>query len=97
MLDELSGGVQEVTAGQVVAIDGKTVRRSYNRGARKIAIHMVSAWESANGLVPGQRRWPRRLSVKGLTTCWRSRVIKNTSTRRSWISSRRQMVLLYSK
>jgi predicted transposase YbfD/YdcC len=46
--------VQEVTAGQIVAIDGKTVRRSYDRGARKSAIHMVSAWGSANGLVLGQ-------------------------------------------
>lgn len=46
--------VHEVTAGQVVAMDGKTVRRSYDRAARKSAIHMVSAWGSANGLVLGQ-------------------------------------------
>jgi predicted transposase YbfD/YdcC len=46
--------VHEVTAGQVVAIDGKTVRRSYDREARKSAIHMVSAWGSANGLVLGR-------------------------------------------
>lgn len=46
--------VHHVTEGQVVAIDGKTVRRSFDRGARKGAIHMVSAWGSANGLVLGQ-------------------------------------------
>jgi predicted transposase YbfD/YdcC len=46
--------VHRVTEGQVVAIDGKRVRRSFDRGTRKGAIHMVSAWGSANGLVLGQ-------------------------------------------
>ena len=40
--------------GQVVAIDGKTIRRSHDRRADKSAIHMVSAWASANRLVLGQ-------------------------------------------
>jgi len=39
---------------QVVAIDGKTLRRSHDRKAGKKAIHMVSAWSSANGMVLGQ-------------------------------------------
>ena len=50
--------------GEVVAIDGKTVRRSHNRSAGKQAIHLVSAWASANTLTLGQvkggakvRRW----------------------------------------
>jgi predicted transposase YbfD/YdcC len=42
------------TAGQVVPIDGKTVRRSYDRGDNKAAIHMISAWASADHLVLGQ-------------------------------------------
>jgi predicted transposase YbfD/YdcC len=42
------------TGGQVVAIDGKTARRSYDRGDNKGAIHMVSAWASADHLVLGQ-------------------------------------------
>lgn len=46
--------VAEVTGGQIVAIDGKTLRRSYDKASRKQAIHMVSAWGSANGLVLGQ-------------------------------------------
>jgi predicted transposase YbfD/YdcC len=46
--------VQQATEGQVVAIDGKRVRRSFDWGRRKGAIHMVSAWGSANGLVLGQ-------------------------------------------
>ncbi|MFY9259027.1 MAG: ISAs1 family transposase, partial [Gallionella sp.] len=31
-------------AGEVVAIDGKTARHSYNQAAKLGAIHMVSAW-----------------------------------------------------
>lgn len=46
--------VSEATEGSVVAIDGKTVRRSFDRSRGKRAIHMVSAWGSANGLVLGQ-------------------------------------------
>ena len=45
-----------VTKGQVVAIDGKTVRRSHDRTIGKDAIHMVSAWANENGLVLGQRK-----------------------------------------
>jgi predicted transposase YbfD/YdcC len=39
---------------QVVAIDGKTLRRSHDRGAGKEALHLVSAWATASGLVVGQ-------------------------------------------
>lgn len=45
-----------VTKGQVIAIDGKTVRRSHDKTIGKDAIHMVSAWASANGIVLGQRK-----------------------------------------
>ena len=38
----------------VVAVDGKTMRRSYDRKKNKKAIHLVSAWSSANQLVLGQ-------------------------------------------
>jgi len=40
--------------GQSVAIDGKTLRRSFNRADGKGAIHVVSAWMSANRMVLGQ-------------------------------------------
>jgi predicted transposase YbfD/YdcC len=46
--------VAEVTAGQVVAIDGKTLRHSYDRRSAKAAIHMVSAWATHNRVVLGQ-------------------------------------------
>ncbi len=40
--------------GEIVAIDGKTLRRSHDRSKNKSAIHMVSAWGRENGLVLGQ-------------------------------------------
>jgi len=46
--------VHEITAGQVVAIDGKTLRRSFDAGSSKAAIHMVSAWATANHISLGQ-------------------------------------------
>src|SRR5918998_873861 len=39
---------------QIVALDGKTLRRSHDRGKGKAAIHMVSAWASAHRVVLGQ-------------------------------------------
>ena len=47
-------GVSELTEGGIVSMDGKTVRRSHDRSAGKAAIHMVSAWASANDLLLGQ-------------------------------------------
>jgi predicted transposase YbfD/YdcC len=46
--------ISNLTAGQVVAIDGKRLRRSHDGRLGRAAIHMVSAWASANGLVLGQ-------------------------------------------
>lgn len=46
--------VAELTSGEVVAIDGKTARRSYARSREAGPLHMVSAWASANSLVLGQ-------------------------------------------
>lgn len=42
-----------VTDGQVVAIDGKTLRRSFDTASSKAAIHMVSAWATANHISLG--------------------------------------------
>ena len=46
--------VTQVIPGEIVPIDGKTLRRSYDSGSNKAAIHMVSAWASENRLVLGQ-------------------------------------------
>jgi len=48
--------VREVTDGDVVAIDGKTLRRSADAATGKSALHMISAWGAANGMVLGQVR-----------------------------------------
>jgi predicted transposase YbfD/YdcC len=46
--------LHEATAGQVVAIDGKTLRGSFDKVSGKSAIHMVSAWATANRFSLGQ-------------------------------------------
>jgi predicted transposase YbfD/YdcC len=46
--------LQEISEGQIVAIDGKTLRRSYDKASSKSAIHMVSAWATANHISLGQ-------------------------------------------
>jgi len=46
--------LHETTGGQIVAIDGKTLRRSFDAASSKAAIHMVSAWATANHISLGQ-------------------------------------------
>jgi predicted transposase YbfD/YdcC len=41
---------------EVIAIDGKTLRRSFDRRRERSPLHLVSAWASEQGLVLGQRR-----------------------------------------
>lgn len=48
--------ISMLTHGEVVAIDGKQLRHSYDKGASKGAIHMVSAWATSNRLVLGQQQ-----------------------------------------
>jgi predicted transposase YbfD/YdcC len=49
------GAIAEATLGRVVAIDGKTARRSFDKAAGKGPLHMVSAWASENRLLLGQQ------------------------------------------
>ncbi|WP_162268001.1 ISAs1 family transposase [Thiohalocapsa sp. ML1] len=46
--------IRALLPGEIVAIDGKTLRRSHNRGAGLAALHMVSAWATHNRLALGQ-------------------------------------------
>lgn len=46
--------VSRLTKDEVIAVDGKTLRRSHDKSNGISAIHMVSAWACANGLVLGQ-------------------------------------------
>lgn len=48
--------IETLTQGQVIAVDGKQLRRSHQREAGKAAIYMVSAWATDNQLVLGQRK-----------------------------------------
>lgn len=48
--------VFEISGGQLIALDGKTLRGSYDRGGKRGMIHMVSAWATENRIVLGQRK-----------------------------------------
>jgi len=71
--------VNEITSGQVVAIDGKQLRGSDDSVLGKRAIYMVSAWAGENHLVLGQRKVdaksneitaiPELLKILALTGC----------------------------
>jgi predicted transposase YbfD/YdcC len=56
LLDWLKGLRQTVPPadGAVVAIDGKTLRRTFDRAHGLGPLHLVSAWATANGLTLGQ-------------------------------------------
>ncbi|WP_350307958.1 ISAs1 family transposase, partial [Photorhabdus viridis] len=46
--------VHQVTQGELVAIDGKVLRGAYAPGERSSALHLVSAYATANKMVIGQ-------------------------------------------
>ncbi len=48
--------VSQIIGGQVIAIDGKVLRGSQDKGIGKAAIDLVSAWATANHLVLGQMK-----------------------------------------
>lgn len=47
--------VQKLGA-EVIAIDGKTLKQSYDRNSSQKALHIVSAWANNNKLVLGQKK-----------------------------------------
>jgi predicted transposase YbfD/YdcC len=52
--------VATILPAEVIALDGKTVRRSHDRYSGKAAIHMVSAWATTNRLVLAQVKVDRK-------------------------------------
>jgi predicted transposase YbfD/YdcC len=46
--------LHEATNRQIIAIDGKTLRRSFDTAKGKSALHLVHAWATANHLLLGQ-------------------------------------------
>lgn len=47
-------GLHEKTAGRIVSLDGKSIRRSHDRSRGKEALHLVHAWASENQLLLGE-------------------------------------------
>jgi len=52
--------VAQTLTGQIVAIDGKTLRKSFDTAASKGSIHMVSAWTAR-----APSNWPKPSAVTG--------------------------------
>jgi predicted transposase YbfD/YdcC len=46
--------VSDLVGENIVAIDGKTLRRSFDNSLKKSALHLVSAWSCTNHIVLGQ-------------------------------------------
>jgi len=46
--------LHEATGGKIIAIDGKTARRSFNKKSGLKALHLVTAWATESGLTLGQ-------------------------------------------
>jgi predicted transposase YbfD/YdcC len=53
-LKDVRQEAQAAADGEVIAIDGKTLRRTFDRARGLGALHLVSAWATANGLTLGQ-------------------------------------------
>lgn len=47
--------LREVTGGEVIALDGKTLRHSFDTALEQKPLHLVSAWACRNRLVLGQK------------------------------------------
>lgn len=59
-IEGLTNSVEEV-----VAIDGKTLRRSYDRGSGKAALQMIDVWSCKQELVLGQEAVPEETNETG--------------------------------
>jgi predicted transposase YbfD/YdcC len=54
MFAQWMSAVSKATDDEVIAIDGKTLRRAVDKARGGAFVHMVSAWSTANGVVLGQ-------------------------------------------
>lgn len=71
--------IRKLTKGEIIAVDGKTLRHSFDTKSSKKAIHMISAWASINNIVLGQRKTyeksneitaiPELLSILAIKNC----------------------------
>jgi len=51
-----TNALRDASGGDMVSIDGKTLRHAFDHATSTAALHMVRAWASANRLVLGQRK-----------------------------------------
>jgi predicted transposase YbfD/YdcC len=51
---QMTAALAKATRGRLIAIDGKTLRGSFDHAHRTLPIHLVHAWDRANGLMLGQ-------------------------------------------
>ena len=51
-----SAALRQASGGKLVALDGKTLRRSHDHARGKNALHMISAWSVDSHLVLGQQK-----------------------------------------
>lgn len=51
-----ASALRKASGGKLVALDGKTLRRSHDEASGKSALHLVSAWSTENHLVLGQQK-----------------------------------------
>jgi predicted transposase YbfD/YdcC len=51
-----AAALREASGGKLVAVDGKTLRRSHDEASGESALHLVSAWATENHLVLGQQK-----------------------------------------
>lgn len=54
LLDWVRSTLPPVVAGDVIAVDGKTLRRSHDRANGGTALHLISAWATETGVSLGQ-------------------------------------------
>ncbi len=90
----------------VIAIDGKTLRHSYDKSRRRGAIHVISAFSTMHSLVIGQSRRMRNLMRLQLSqnflTCW---ILKEKSSQlMRWVARKilqrrykNREVIIYSR
>jgi predicted transposase YbfD/YdcC len=63
--------IRDLIPGEIVAIDGKTLRRSHDRAKGLAALHLVSAWASANRVVLGQVATEAKSNeITAIPPCW---------------------------
>jgi hypothetical protein len=61
-------GIVKTVTGDVIAIDGKCLRRSHDKSSNKSAIYMVSAWSHYNQLTKLPHlanRSPKEVNING--------------------------------